>query len=81
MLGPAYWIGLALIVVGVALRLRFGRPFLDAYAKRYSKAPPRGWLWTSDPDVNVERLRRLAALGSGLMVAGSLFILINLFAH
>ena len=71
-----FYVGLALLAVGVGLRLWAWRPFLDAYAKRYGEAPPRSWLWTAAGDPAVERYRRSMVAGSAILLAGAVALLV-----
>ena len=73
----ALWIGLGMFVTGLVLRLWGWRPYADAYARIHSAAPPRGWLWTSSDDREMERRRRIAALGTVLLWAGAIVAVLN----
>ena len=73
---PAAWVVIVLMFAGIGIRLFAWRPYLDRHAKRYSAAPPRGWLWTPVDDPEVERWRRIMVVGSILAIVGS----VSLFA-
>ena len=73
----ALWIGVAIFLVGLGLRLWARRPFVDAYAQRYGAAPPLRWLWTAADDPEVERWRRYTWLGTLLLWAGAIVAVLN----
>jgi hypothetical protein len=71
-----YWLALVCLGVGVVIRVATSRRYLDAYARKYGSAPSRGWLWTADRDPEVERLRRIMAVGTSfLIVSGIAFVI------
>ena len=73
-----YWLALASLGVGAVIRFATSRRYLDAHAKRYGSAPSRGWLWTGVDDPEVERLRRIMALGSAFLIASGVLFIVNL---
>ena len=68
---PLAWLVIALMFVGIGIRLFRWRPYLEAHIRRYNEAPPRGWLWTPVDDPDVERLRRIMAICPVLAIGGS----------
>jgi len=75
--GEIWFLGIILIVLGVGIRLRVWRQYIDLHARRYGGAPPRGWLWTRVDDPEVERSRRAMAGGSLLAIAGAILVIVE----
>lgn len=76
-MSPLAVLAIVLLFIGIGIRLFGWRPYLQRHARRYQDAPPRGWLWTSVDDPEVERWRRIMVAGSILSIGGSvsLFVL------
>ena len=68
---------IVLVLVGIAIRLWVSGRYLEAHAKAYGSAPPRGWLWTSVADRETEQWRRVMALGTVLTIAGLVLLLLR----
>jgi hypothetical protein len=73
--GTIWLLGIVLVILGVGIRFRVARQYLDLHARRYGGAPPRGWLWTKVDDPEVERARRSMAAGSLLAIAGAILVI------
>lgn len=71
-MSPLALLLIALLFIGIGIRLFGWRPYLERHARRYRDAPPRGWLWTPVDDPEVERWRRIMVVGSILAIGGSL---------
>lgn len=65
-----FYVAIVLVLVGVGIRIAKSRQYLDLYARRYSSAPPKSWLWTRDPDPEIERVRRVLAVATVMVVVG-----------
>ena len=68
---------IVLVLVGIAIRLWVSGRYLEAHARVYRSAPPRGWLWTSVDDRETEKWRRVMALGTVLTIAGLVLLLLR----
>jgi hypothetical protein len=75
--GTIWFLGIVLVIVGVGIRLRVARQYIDLHVTRYGGAPPRGWLWTRVDDPEVERSRRTMAAGSLVAIAGAILVIVE----
>jgi hypothetical protein len=71
------WLGIAIFVVGLGLRLWARRPFVDAYVRQHATRPPSSWLWTASPEPDIERWRRRTLLGTALLWVGAIVGVLN----
>jgi len=74
---PALWLGIAIFVLGLGLRLWARRPFVEAYERHHAVAPPRSWPWTSSDEPEIERWRRFTLLGTTLLWIGAILAVLN----
>ena len=70
----------ALVLVGIGIRLVTYRQYMEAHFQRYGNVPSRGWLWTPADDPAVERLRRIMAAGSLLAILGLVVLVVDFVA-
>jgi len=74
------FVGLALLIGGVGVRLRASKRYVDLFVERHRAMPGRSWLWSRDPDADVEQLRRRNAAATVVAVIGTLLLMAGLYS-
>jgi hypothetical protein len=69
---------IALVLVGLGIRLATYRSYMEAHVHRYGGIPPRDWLRRPVDDPAVEALRRRMAAGSLLAILGLVLLIVDL---
>ena len=67
-----YLLSVALLLIGIVVRVRSSGRFLASYQRRHATPPPRNWLSRKDPDPEVEHWRRRTVQGTAIALIGIL---------
>jgi hypothetical protein len=68
------------MIGGVGARQRTSRAYVDLFVARHRAMPGRSWLWTRDPDAEVEQLRRRTATATLVAIVGLVVLLAGLYS-
>ncbi len=70
-----------LIAMGVTVRIATTRRFMTLYRARYDGYPPRSWMVRRIDDPEVARARLWPAIGTLMVLAGTLVILVQIMVQ
>ena len=69
-----YFLSVALLLIGIVVRVRSSGRFLATYERKHATPPPKNWLARKDLDPEVEHWRRRTVQGTAIALIGILVL-------